>query len=394
MLKTRRRSAAPVPEFSLPLIEDEDAPGANVASRAVSGTLLLCLLLAVVALLIGTLFRVSVTVRARGVLEPLRVWQVRALETGIIKAVLASSGDTVHKGDDLVQLDSLLLAVQLDQLRADYREKTIQYQMDSLSAPIEDRMRNSDVLRASAELLRARATLRARLVDFGLGSDVDSARGDYKPGVHTGIDMAMADLQVAEADAKTAAAQRSLGDTGQLALSKERTVLKSTMVQIRGVEERLARLSLVSPASGVVLTESLERLPGTSVEQGDVILEISDLGDWRAELAVRQEDLNRIEVGDSVKVDIEAFEPLDAPPLRGRVTFVGEQRLSSGTAGNEEGAGSLYRVLVRLDPAQIDEIGAVRLRRGYSVEGRIVIDAGTPLILLWHALREHLRSLS
>ena len=49
--------------------------------------------------------------------------------------------------------------------------------------------------------------------------------------------------------------------------------------QIRIVRERLGRLDVPAPTSGLVLTEQIEQLPGSSVNEGDLLLELGRTAD-------------------------------------------------------------------------------------------------------------------
>lgn len=137
-------------------------------------------------------------------------------------------------------------------------------------------------------------------------------------------------------------------------------------VQITTLEQRLSHLTLHAPAGGIVLADGLERVPGKVLQEGETLLEISEDNDWRAELLVAEHDVSRIRVGDDVQVELNAFDRVNYPEIRGRVLTVGaEPSASAAQAGSR-----MFPVIVRLDPSDLAAVGAERLRRGYTAEAR------------------------
>lgn len=378
----------------LPHLDEEATPGGGFVRRAVGLTLGTVGALVVVSLLVAALVEMDVTVKGAGVLEPVRVWPVRAMEAGMVREVLVQTGDTVRLGQPLVRLDELELRSTLAQLESRHRAAEIDRRRAAAAAPLEQRQQGDRTDQARARLVTARAQLRQRMVENSLGTDPDSLLDAYRPGLHVAVDLAVAEVRAAEAELRVAAGQGEL-----LALDRyerERTAAQQEELaeQIRQTRERLERLGAASPIHGVVMTEQLERMPGTFVRPGDLLLEVADLGEWRATLYVSERDVHKIRPGDSVHVEVHAFHAASDAPLRGSVVHVAADPVASeGAAGQpaSPGTGSgMYRVVARLDQAQIEEMGLERFRRGFTVQGKVVTRSGRILRLLWDYVNDRL----
>lgn len=147
--------------------------------------------------------------------------------------------------------------------------------------------------------------------------------------------------------------------------------------RIAAAERELERHVLRSPIAGTVLTEELDRRIGSRVEAGDTLIEIGALDGWRARLLVAERDVHLIAVGDPVKLEVRAVTAVDSwrhELLDAAVSFVG----TDPVAGQGDGR-SVYRVFAELDVDRLDAGLRDRLRRGMTVEAR-VLTRSTPIV--------------
>jgi multidrug resistance efflux pump len=389
----------PVLKLELPSLGDEGNPGAGFVKRAVSLTLGTLGGLTALSLLAATLISIHVTVKAPGSMEPVRIWPVRALEPGSIHRVLVGTGDTVARGAVLLQLDGLQLTSSLDQLQAQLRATQIDAERAVSQAPVEERQNTEKLAQAQAHLVTARANLRQRMVENSIGSDVDSLLAAYRVGQHVAIDLAVAEVRAAESELRMGATQHDVLGLERYDREKKQVEADQLAAQIRSTRERLSRLSLVAPTRGVVMTEQIEKLPGSYVQAGEQLLEVADLDAWRVNLYVRERDVHRIAVGDSVSVEVQAFNADEDERLRGSVVYVSPEPLAAASAAGQGGtpaggvaqAGGLYRVVARLDQQQLDRIGIAKFRRGYTVQGQIVTRRGRVIVLVWDYVFDKLK---
>ena len=386
----------------LPDLPHEGQPGASFVRRAVGFTLLTIVVLVVAAVLVSIFVKMDVTVKAAGVLEPIRIYPVRSMEGGAVRDVLVETGDTVRAGQVLVRLDTVELTSTLAQLEAQYRAADIDRRRSSSADPLQREQSAERSAAARSRLSTALATLRQRMVEYDLGTNVDSLLAAHVPGRHVVLDQAVGDVRGAQADLRASGAEGGLQELSRFDREKLGTQMQQLAAQITAARERLSRLTIRAPTDGVVLTEQMERLPGAFVREGEQIVELADLDDWRVLLSVSERDVHKIELGDSVKVDLLAFNESDREQLRGSVSYVAPepQSAQSGAsvgsagapaAGPPVGGPGSYRVIASLDRPQLERMGITRFRRGYTVQGYVITRSGRISVLLWDYLTEKLR---
>jgi multidrug resistance efflux pump len=377
-------------EHRLPEIGSDGLPGTGLVHRAVGAIFSMLALVVVLAALVASFVQMDVTISGSGVIEPVAIWPVRSQEAGLISRVLVSTGDTVSEGEATVQLDSLPLQTTLLQLQAQYEALWLEHQRATAAEPIEERRQEELTNQAQARLVRARASLRQKLVDFGFGGDVDSVVRVYTVGEHVGVDLALADVMSAEADVRSSVAQWELLVFGELDQQAQRARLRRLEQQMSNVRLRLKRLSISAPAAGIVLTEQLEQLPGRYLREGEQVLEVAAVGRWRAILVLRERDVHRVTVGDVVKLEVAAFAGIVEDLIGGRVVSVASDQMTVGAGLAVSSQTGLYRVIADLDQDEVDAIGSSRLRRGFSVQGKVITRSGRIVTLLWAYLNEKL----
>lgn len=131
-------------------------------------------------------------------------------------------------------------------------------------------------------------------------------------------------------------------------------------------EEKLARITMVAPFDGVVVSGDLSQKLGAPVQRGDVLFEIAPLEDYRVVLKVDERDIRDVRIGDAGELLLTSM-PDERLPMRvARVTPV---------SSAEEGR-NFFRVEARL------ERGAERLRPGMEGVGKVTVGE-RKLIWIW-----------
>ena len=371
----------PSPGLLLPEVSP-DVVGGRWVSRAVSLTLIIFSLLLSGAVLAAVLIKLKVTVDGAGVLQPAEIWAVRSEETGVVRDVLVRMGDTVRARQAIARLDTLQLASELDQLRSRRRVLEFDLRLARTSVPLEARTVAERRAEAEAGLVRAHAALRQRLVEHGFEPDVAKVRQSYRVGSNVAIDEGLANVMAAEAASRTATIEAERLGLHSIEQGRQQEQLAEIDLQIATLEQRLSRLTLHAPADGIVLTDGLERLSGTVLQEGATLLEVAEDGGWRAALLVAERDVSRIRVGDEAQVELRAFGRVDSPEIRGRVLTVGAEP----AAGASQAVNRMFPVVVRLDPEDLQAVGLERLRRGYTAEAKIVTRSERLSSLVWEYL--------
>jgi HlyD family secretion protein len=374
-------TSLPSAKFVLPEASNPEMVGGRWVSRAVS------LSLGIFALLLGgftlaaSQIELKVTVDGTGLLQPTEIWSIRSQETGVVRDVLVRMGDSVRAGQAIAHLDTVQLASSLEQLRARRRALEHDLRLARTAVPLDARAAQERRAEADAELVRTRALLRQRLVEYGFTPDVEEVRRSYRLGTHIAIDQALASLMTAEAAARNARIELDRLGLKTIEQGRQQEQLAELDSQIAAIEQRVSHLTLHAPAAGIVLTDGLERLPGKVLQEGETLLEISEEDDWRAALLVAERDVSRIRVGDDVQVELKAFGRVNSPEIRGSVLSVGAEPAAEAQAGNR-----MFPVLVRLSREDLEAVGLDRLRRGYTAEAKIVTRDERMITLIWEYL--------
>jgi multidrug resistance efflux pump len=391
-----RATAPEVIPLRLPHLGDEGQPGGKFVKRAVSITLGVIAAVILGAIVVAMLVSMDVTVKSAGVLEPVNVWPVRAEAAGPIREVLVQSGDTVKAGDVVIRLDVLALETQLAQLQAQHSAAQIDRDRSLAGTPMERRQQQERRDAAQARLTRARAVLMQRMVEHGFGTNMDSLLTAWRPGGHVMLDQAVGDVRAAEADMRLNGTETEMLSLRGFDERRADTEMARLQAQMREVHERINRATITSPADGVVLTEQLERLAGSYVREGETLLEVGEIGEWRVTMLVPERDVHKIKVGDRVRLEVQAFDQRDRRQLEGRVTHASAEPYSApggdaagATAARASGPG-LYRVVASLDRGQVQRDEIDRFRRGYSVQANVVTRSGKMAELAWGYLMEKL----
>ncbi|WP_420129464.1 HlyD family secretion protein [Longimicrobium sp.] len=396
--KATAPSAATAPTAVIPLrlphLGDEGQPGGRFVKRAVTWVLGIIGLVLLAAVVVSLLVSMDVTVKSAGVLEPVNVWPIRAQAAGPVSEVLVQSGDTVKAGDVVLRLDALALETQLAQLEAQHSAARIERDRSQAGTPLERRQSQERRDAAQARLTRARAILMQRMVEHGFGTNTDSLLSTWRPGAHVMLDQAVGDVRAAEADLRLNSTETDMLSLRGFDERRSDTEMARLQAQIREVRERITRATITAPSDGVVLTEQLEHLPGAYVREGETLLEVGELGEWRVTMLVPEGDVHKIKVGDRVRLEVQAFGQRDRRQLEGRVSHVSAEPFGSPGGGGDASGGTvgaartttapgLFRVVASLDRGQVQREELDRFRRGYSVQANVVTRSGRIAGLVW-----------
>lgn len=384
----------------LPHLGDEGQPGGRFVKRAVSVTLGVIALLILTGIVVSMLVTMDVTVKSAGVLEPVNIWPIRTQAAGPVREVLVQSGDTVAAGDTVIRLDALALETQLAQLEAQHNAAQIDRDRSLAGTPMERRQQQERRDAAQARLTRARAVLMQRMVEHGFGTNMDSLLTSWRPGGHVMLDQAVGDVRAAEADIRLNSTETDMLSLRGFDEQRAATEMARLQAQIRETRERINRMSITAPSGGVVLTEQLERLAGSYVREGETLMEVGELGEWRVTMLVPERDVHKINLGDRVRLEVQAFDQRDRRQLEGRVAHVSAEPFGAPGGSTSSGAAQsaapsptasgLYRVVASLDRGQLQRGEVDRFRRGYSVQANVVTRSGRIAALAWAYIMEKL----
>jgi len=123
--------------------------------------------------------------------------------------------------------------------------------------------------------------------------------------------------------------------------------LAQTEASVKEAQDNLVKTTIYAPIDGVVSKLSIqkgERVLGTAQFAGTEIMTISDLSQLDVDVDVNENDINRIVLGDSSKVAVDAFQD---KKFNGTVIEIGSAANVVGTNADQV---TNFTVKVRLDP--------------------------------------------
>jgi RND family efflux transporter MFP subunit len=218
---------------------------------------------------------------------PYRIVSVRSQVEGRLMSLNLDIGDTVQKGQTIGQLDDVLLMTALQQAEAELATS------------------QSEVARALTQVSNAQAEVeKARLELIQAQSDSQRQQKLLKEGA---ISQQIA--QQAKTQAQTA--QQALKATIEQVRTEKQAVAAAQgrvfaqQAMVKAAKERRSYSRVISPITGTVAEKVTE--PGNLLQPGNEVLKIADLSRIKVIVQVSELELGKIQVGQSVKVRLDAF---------------------------------------------------------------------------------------
>ncbi len=328
---------------------------------------------------------------------------------GRVEARLVSEGELVQAGQLVARLDSMDLAQEVALRRAE-----VQVAQAAL-AELEAGSRPEEIAQAAAAVSKAQAWLAELLAgsrpqDVAAAqatvqrqqADADRLRGDYERAASLYQRNLIAAQEYAAARAAYAVAQRSLQealahlqlvvegprkeqiDQARAALmeARERYALikkgprQETIDQARArleqanaalalAKTRLSYATLLSPLSGVVLSQNVER--GEYVAPGTPVVTVGDLEHVWLRAYINETDLGRIKLGQRARVTTDTY---PGKVYEGRLSFIASQAefTPKNVQTAQERVKLVYRIKVDIPNPQME------LKPGMPADAEILLD--------------------
>lgn len=255
------------------------------------------------------------TVSASGKIKPHLEVKISPEVSGEVVELPIKEGDVVKKGQLLCKIRPDILESQYDRAVASYNSQ------------------KASIGNSKQMLKQAQATFDNQASIYNRDKDL------YKNKVLT-----TAEFEAAKASYEGAAAgleaakQNVIGSTYGLAQSQ---------ASVKEANDNLVKTTIYSPVDGVVSKldiEKGERVLGTQQFAGTEIMTISDLSQLDVNVDVNENDINRIKLGDSSKIQVDAFSGKD---FTGVVTEIGS---SANVVGTNADQVTNFTVKVRISP--------------------------------------------
>ncbi len=221
--------------------------------------------------------------RYTGTTQPLRQATLRTRIEGLLLQLAVDVGDPVQAGQLLGQLDPTLLQAALLQAQS------------QLAA------QESQVAQAQAQLSNARTQVeQARLNLLQLEADAERLGQLAQEGA----------VSAQQAEQARTAAQALRSAEEQVRVQEQAVIAAQRQVEaqeslVAQAQERLSYTQLRSPLTGVVLSRQAD--PGTFLNAGADVLTVADFSQVRVEFPLSELELARVQVGQAVQVELDAF---------------------------------------------------------------------------------------
>jgi HlyD family secretion protein len=257
---------------------------------------------------------INETVSASGKIKPHVEVKISPEVSGEVVELPVKEGDVVKKGQ-------LICRIRPDILKSGYERAVASYNSQKAS-----------VGNSSQMLKQAEATYNNQASTYKRSKELF----DNKVLTAAEFDNAKASYENAKA-ALEAAHQNVIGSQYGLAQSS---------ASVKEAQDNLYKTTLYSPVDGVVSKLSIqqgERVLGTQQFAGTEIMTISDLSQMDVNVDVNENDINRISLGDSSKIEVDAFL---GKKFKGVVTEIGSSANVVGTTADQV---TNFTVKVRID---------------------------------------------
>lgn len=277
---------------------------------------------------------ITQVVTASGRVEPATEVTISPDVSGEIIELAVEEGDDVVAGQVLARIEPDLYASQIDQLAAGVTQA--EAGVGQASAGVSQAEANA--AQAEAALAQAQQTFQRveQLYERGL-----VARAEY--------DQAQAAVRTQTAALR--AAQAAIG-AARSGVGSARSGVTGARARLGEARQQLGRTTLVAPMSGTVSMLAVkpgERVVGTSQMAGTPMMRIARLDAMEIVVDVNENDVVNIGVGDSAKVEVDAFTDR---PLKGVVTRIAQSARGAGASGVATAGGAsvtTFEVRIRVE---------------------------------------------
>lgn len=260
--------------------------------------------------------KVVETVTASGKIQPETEVKLSSEVSGEVTELLVKEGDLVKKGQ-------LLCKVRPDILQSGYERAVASYNSQKATVAASQQQ----LIQNQANFANSEATYKRNVELYNKkvisASEFDAAKAAYLT----------AKANLASAKENVTGAKFGLEQSG---------------ANVKEAGANLARTTIYSPVDGVVSKLSIElgdRILGTSQMAGTEIMRISNLTSMEVNVDVNENDINRVNVGDSATIEVDAFAD---KKFKGIVTEIASSSTSVGTATNSVDQVTNFSVKVRI----------------------------------------------
>ncbi len=293
--------------------------------------------------------------------------QVTALTSGPVKEVRVVDTQTVRKGDILVVIDDTDRRLELSQAQSalgDIERRVRGYQANNTALDGQIMARQADLMRAGAELARAK-------VDYGRRQSLASSgavSGEELTSFKTGLDAAQASYAQAEANVQGARGSYEANNVLIAGLPLDQNPeVTAARFRVEQAQVALNRTVIRAPVDGVVVQRSVQ--VGQMVQPGTPLMTVVPVDQAYVNANFKEVQLKKVRIGQPVELTSDLYG--DSVLYHGRVAgFSGGTGAALAIVPAQNATGNWIKVVQRL-PVRIaldpQEVAAHPLKVGLSM---------------------------
>ena len=261
-------------------------------------------------------------VSASGKIQPEVEVKISADVSGEIIELSVKEGDSVRKGQLLFKI----------------RPDNYQSFLDRAKAGVNT---------SKANLAQARASLaqsQARFIRTKLDNERNKKLLEQKVISEADWETSKSNFEVAENELEAAKSNVESAKYG----------IENSEANLKDAAENLRKTTVYAPMGGIISrlnVEQGERVVGTAQMTGTEVLRIANLKDMEVEVEVNENDIVRIQLGDSAEVDVDSYSYLKKK-FKGVVTSIANSAVETASAETV----TEFKVDVKLDPSSYQEL--------------------------------------
>ncbi len=290
-----------------------------------------------------------------------RIDQFKARSAQLL-ARIENTQETHERNQQLFK-DGIISQVDLD--NSELALKNIQEDKKAQEAELKGL--EADLQSIDAELQSADADVKSLEAEKqGLKTEIQGMEVE-KQGIEIEKQGVIAEKQGLEADVLSVQADREALDSDKVSLDAEVTAaqktvegagfnVKSSQASLKEAKDNLKRTNIYAPISGIIsrlAVEKGERVVGTTQMAGTEMMRIADFSDMETQVDVSENDILRVNVGDTAIVEIDAY--LDRK-FKGIVTEIANSAANTGGLAAASDQITNFTVTIRLLKASYKDL--------------------------------------
>ena len=288
---------------------------------------------------------ISEKVSASGKVQPEVEVKISADVSGEIIELAVKEGDSVRKGQLLFRIRPDNYQSFLDRARAAVNTAKANYAQTKATLA----QANARFVRTKQEHARNEKLFNQRVIPE---SDWENSKANFE--------VARNELEAAESNVESA-----------------RYGIENAEANLKDAAENLRKTTVYAPMGGIISrlnVEAGERVVGTAQMTGTEVLRIANLRNMEVEVEVNENDIVRIEKGDSAEIEVDSYAYLRRK-FKGVVTSIANSAVETANAETV----TEFKVEVKLDPASYRDLveknpGVYPFRPGMTASLEILTD--------------------